>query len=306
MLRQAGPRSISDCTSSLLPPPHPGLSWPEQSYRQRDDCLKASWSGETLVLNNDERICTPIGGGRRGTVLISRTHRPALGKATTLGYRQSPGGARPDLLLVGRPGTALTRCVEACPVRLAQPFKRSCLRPGPAGSRPRCRHARSRTYWQWARVRPLRAIVANGRRLGGRYPHCSADGPTNQLRREPLAPRAAHRDLLDSSCGPPGAMLGSNTYHQEQLPSESLSRRTSVWRDPSSCSSQPRPTCRHPRERRNRLLHSNTRDSFMTRTNWQPPPAHRGDQRHGFEPGFMPVNRAKQRARPWSLQKIAV
>jgi hypothetical protein len=140
-----------------------------------------------------------------GTVLITGP-TGGLGKATTLAIANRPAAQRPDLLLVGRPGTALTEVAEAARAAGATVQEIGC-------DLARLAHVRDAA----GQVKDLLAVGDRGecRRLGGRYHNASADGYELTFAVNHLAHAQLIDDLLDSLVAPARvALLGSNTYHQ--------------------------------------------------------------------------------------------
>src|ERR1700734_4449034 len=93
-----------------------------------------------------------------GTVLITGP-TGGLGKATTLAIANRPAAQRPDLLLVGRPGTALTEVAEAARAAGATVQEIGCDLARLAHVRDAARQVKD--LLAVGAGRPLRAIVAN-------------------------------------------------------------------------------------------------------------------------------------------------
>jgi NAD(P)-dependent dehydrogenase (short-subunit alcohol dehydrogenase family) len=85
-----------------------------------------------------------------------------------------PGGERPDLLLVGRPGQALTDVAEAARARGATVHGIGCDLSRLADVRAAA--ATARKLLESGAVRPLRALVANADVMSADTRPASADG----------------------------------------------------------------------------------------------------------------------------------
>jgi NAD(P)-dependent dehydrogenase (short-subunit alcohol dehydrogenase family) len=164
-----------------------------------------------------------------GTVLITGP-TGGLGKATTLAIANRPAARRPDLLLVGRPGTALAEVAEAARAAGATVQEIGCDLARLAHVRDAARQVKD--LLAVGAVRPLRAIVANAGVSVADTHNASADGYELTFAVNHLAHAQLIGDLLDSLVAPARvALLGSNTYHQNIF-RRILRVAPAVWRDP--------------------------------------------------------------------------
>jgi NAD(P)-dependent dehydrogenase (short-subunit alcohol dehydrogenase family) len=164
-----------------------------------------------------------------GTVLITGP-TGGLGKATTLAIANRATGQRPDLLLVGRPGTALTEVAAAARAAGASVQEIGCDLARLADVRDATQQVKD--LLATSAVRPLRAIVANAGVSVADTHNASADGYELTFAVNHLAHSQLIGSLLDSLIAPARVvLLGSNTYHQNIF-RRILRVAPAVWRDP--------------------------------------------------------------------------
>ena len=125
-----------------------------------------------------------------GTVLITGP-TGGLGKAATLAIANRPAPERPDLLLVGRAGEALTDVARGRP-RGGSDRAGDRLRSCPAGRRARRGAAGQGSAGRRCGA-PAAGTGGQRRRLGRRHPQRLRGRIRTHLRREPSRARAAHR-----------------------------------------------------------------------------------------------------------------
>ncbi|MBL7259591.1 SDR family NAD(P)-dependent oxidoreductase [Paractinoplanes lichenicola] len=145
------------------------------------------------------------------TVLITGPTR-GLGRATTLALAARPQAERPDLLLVGRPGRALTavaaeaRALGATVHELGADLSRL--------ADVRAAATTVREMVETRRVRQLRAFIANAGAMTADTRKASADGYELTFAVNYLAHAQLIGDLVDVLEQPARIiLLGSNTYH---------------------------------------------------------------------------------------------
>jgi NAD(P)-dependent dehydrogenase (short-subunit alcohol dehydrogenase family) len=164
-----------------------------------------------------------------GTVLITGP-TSGLGKAATLAIVNRPPAERPDLLLVGRAGQALTEVAGVARAAGAIVHTIGC---------DLARLADVRNAGQMAKdllgagaVHPLRGLVANAGISVADTHDASADGYESTFAVNYLAHAQLIGDLLDSFVAPARiVLLGSNTYHQNIF-RRILRVPSAHWRDP--------------------------------------------------------------------------
>lgn len=164
-----------------------------------------------------------------GTVLITGP-TGGLGRAATLAMANRDANHRPDLLLVGRPGDALTEVAQAARAAGATVHAVGCDLARLADVRAAA--AEVTELLAAGAVRPLRALVANAGVSVVDTRAASADGYELTFAVNHLA----HAQLLGDLLGvfeTPGriVLLGSNTYHQNIF-RRILGVPPAQWRDP--------------------------------------------------------------------------
>ena len=164
-----------------------------------------------------------------GTVLITGPTR-GLGRAATLAMASRPDAERPDLLLVGRTGTALASVADEARALGAKVHELGCDLSRLADVRAAA--AAARELLDAGAVRPLRALVANAGRMSADTSAASADGYELTFAVNYLAHAQLIGDLLDSFTAPARiVLLGSNTYYVN-LYRRLLGVPGAQWRDP--------------------------------------------------------------------------
>src|SRR6201998_2073246 len=197
-----------------------------------------------------------------GTVLITGP-TGGLGKAATLAFATAPAPKRPDLLLVGRPGAALTDVAEAARATGATVQEIGCDLARLADVRDAARQVKD--LLGAGAVRPLRGLVANAGILVGDTHNASADGYELTFAVNHLAHAQLIGDLVDSFVVPARiVLLGSNTYHQNIF-RRMLRVAPADWRDPIERGPATPPGGRAcaPRAGRDRLLQLETRAPLL-------------------------------------------
>jgi NAD(P)-dependent dehydrogenase (short-subunit alcohol dehydrogenase family) len=188
--------------------------------RQPDDCLTVDgWA--TLGGMSTDISC--------GTVLITGP-TGGLGRATALAMAHRPADSRPDLLLVGRPGGALTDVADAARAAGATAYEIGCDLANLTDVRAAARRAGE--LLADGSVRPLRGLVANAGVTTVDTHGASADGYELTFAVNYLAHAQLIGDLVGSLQTPARiVLLGSNTYHQNIF-RRILHVPPSQWRDP--------------------------------------------------------------------------
>jgi NAD(P)-dependent dehydrogenase (short-subunit alcohol dehydrogenase family) len=164
-----------------------------------------------------------------GTVLITGP-TGGLGKAASLAIANRPAPQRPDLLLVGRPGQALTEVAATARAAGATVQEIGCDLARLADVRNAGQ--RVKDLLEDGAVRPLHGLVANAGVSVVHTHNTSADGYELTFAVNYLAHAQLIGDLLDSLVAPAGVvLLGSNTYHQNVF-RRLLRVAPAVWGDP--------------------------------------------------------------------------
>ncbi|MEU6539740.1 SDR family NAD(P)-dependent oxidoreductase [Streptomyces sp. NPDC047000] len=164
-----------------------------------------------------------------GTVLITGPTR-GLGRAAVLAMAARPARTRPDLLLVGRAGQALTDITDEARARGATVRAIACDLSRLADVRAAA--ATARELLDTAEVRPLRALIANAGRMSADTRVASADGHELTFAVSYLAHAQLIGDLLGALTAPARiVLLGSNTYHAN-LYRRILGVPPANWADP--------------------------------------------------------------------------
>ncbi|MFJ4653343.1 SDR family NAD(P)-dependent oxidoreductase [Nocardia sp. NPDC088792] len=171
-----------------------------------------------------------------GTVLITGP-TGGLGRAATLAMADRPAHERPDLLLVGRAGRALTEVAQEARAAGAVVREIGCDLARLADVRTAAQQVEQLLHD--GAVRPLRGLVANAGLSSADTHNVSADGYELTFAVNYLAHAQLIGDLLDSFATPARiVLLGSNTYYQNIF-RRILSVAPAAWRDPIELS---RPT----------------------------------------------------------------
>lgn len=164
-----------------------------------------------------------------GTVLITGP-TGGLGRAATLAIAHRPAEERPDLLLVGREGRALTEVAQRARATGATVREISCDLASLAEVRKAGQEAQQ--LLDTGAVRPLRGLVANAGLSVVDTHNASADGYELTFAVNYLAHARLIGDLLDSFVAPTRiVLLGSNTYYQNIF-RRMLAVAPANWRDP--------------------------------------------------------------------------
>jgi NAD(P)-dependent dehydrogenase (short-subunit alcohol dehydrogenase family) len=219
-----------------------------------------------------------------GTVLITGP-TGGLGKAATLAIANRPAAERPDLLLVGRAGQALTRVAEDARAAGATVHEIGCDLARLADVRAAGQKAKD--LLEAGAVRPLRGLVANAGVAFVDTRNASADGYELTFAVNHLAHAQLIADLLDSLVAPARiVLLGSNTYHQN------IFRRIfgvppADWRDPIELARPTAPGMPATFERSG-IAYSDSKLAIIYYAHELQRRAPAGISVSVFEPGFMP------------------
>jgi NAD(P)-dependent dehydrogenase (short-subunit alcohol dehydrogenase family) len=234
-----------------------------------------------------------------GTVLITGP-TGGLGKATTLALANRPTGQRPDLLLVGRPGTALAEVAAAARATGATVQEIGCDLARLADVRDATKQVKG--LLAAGAVRPLRAIVANAGVSVADTHNVSADGYELIFAVNHLAHSQLIGSLLDSLTAPARVvLLGSNTYHQNIF-RRILRVAPAVWRDPVELA-QPTAADMPVTIESAGIAYSNSKLAILYYAHELQRRAPAGINVMVFEPGFMPGTGLSRGHGP-GLQKI--
>jgi NAD(P)-dependent dehydrogenase (short-subunit alcohol dehydrogenase family) len=169
---------------------------------------------------------TTIGAG---TVLITGP-TSGLGRALTLEIASRTNPGRPDLLLVGRPGRALTQVIKT--VRTAGVTVREIYCDLSRLGGVRAAAVTAKQLLAAGEVRPLRALVANAGCFTPDTRVASADGYEMTFAVNYLAHAQLVGDLLDWFTPPARIVfLGSNTYRGTYA-MRMIGIPAAEWRDP--------------------------------------------------------------------------
>lgn len=224
------------------------------------------------------------------TVLITGPTR-GLGRHTTLAL-----AGRTDLLLVGRPGTALNEVADEARARGSDVRAIGCDLANLADVR-----AAAATARQLLGDRPLRAVVANAGAMSADTRTASADGYELTFAVNYLA----HAQLIATLPAPERiVLLGSNTYHAN-IWRRILGVPEAQWRDPIALA-QPAAGTENPGMKAAGTAYSNAKLAILYY-------AHELQRRLDaegaptnvsvFEPGWMPGTALSRSAAP-ALQAI--
>jgi NAD(P)-dependent dehydrogenase (short-subunit alcohol dehydrogenase family) len=167
--------------------------------------------------------------GTVGTVLITGP-TGGLGRAAALAMAGRPGPQRPDLVLVGRTGRALTEVADAARGAGATVHAIGCDLARLADVRAAGQEAKE--LLAAGKLRPLRGLVANAGVMVKDTRTASADGYELTFAVNYLAHAQLIGDLLGSFTPPARiVLLGSNTYHAN-LGRKLIGVQPARWRDP--------------------------------------------------------------------------
>jgi len=219
-----------------------------------------------------------------GTVLITGP-TGGLGRAATQAIATRPAPQRPDLLVVGRAGQALTEVAEQARSAGATVHEIGCDLARLADVRNAGRTAKE--LLNAGAVRPLRAVVANAG-VGFVDTHdASADGYESTFAVNYLAHAQLIGDLLGALVAPARVvLLGSNTYH-ENVFRRMLRVPPAAWCDPIELA---RPTAPDVPAtlKRSGIAYSNAKLALLYYAHELQRRAPSGINVSVFEPGFMP------------------
>jgi nucleoside-diphosphate-sugar epimerase len=224
---------------------------------------------------------TPIASG---TVLLTGP-TGALGRAATLAIANRPASARPDLLLVGRSGQALSEVVDDARTAGVTAYGIACDLARLADVRTAAQKARN--LLEAGTVRPLRALVANAGISVADTQNASADGYESTFAVNHLAHAELITDLLDLFVAPARiVLLGSNTYYQNIF-RRILGVPPAQWADPIELA---RPTAPNVPAtiQRGGIAYSNSKLAILYYAHELQRRAPTGINVTVFEPGFMP------------------
>jgi NAD(P)-dependent dehydrogenase (short-subunit alcohol dehydrogenase family) len=219
-----------------------------------------------------------------GTVLITGP-TGGLGRAATLAMANRPAPERPDLLLVGRAGEALTGVAGAARAAGATAHAIGCDLARLAGVRAAAEQARE--LLASGALRPLRGLVANAGVMVSDTRGASADGYGLTFAVNYLAHAQLIGDLLGSFAAPARiVLLGSNTYHAN-LARKMLGVQPAQWRDPIELARPAAPDAR-PSFKAGGIAYSNSKLAILYYAHELQRRAPAQISVAVFEPGFMP------------------
>ncbi len=219
-----------------------------------------------------------------GAVLITGP-TGGLGRATALAMADRSAGERPDLLLVGRAGPALTEVATQVRSAGAGVFEIGCDLARLADVRAAGK--RVKELVGSGAVPPLRGLVANAGVTVADTRKASADGFELTFAVNYLAHAQLIGDLLGSLATPARVvLLGSNTYHQNIF-RKILSVAPADWRDPTELA-RPDAADVSPSIKRSGTAYSNSKLAILYFAHALQRHAPTGVNVAVFEPGFMP------------------
>jgi len=234
-----------------------------------------------------------------GTVLLTGP-TGGLGKAATLAIASRPAPERPDLLLVGRAGQALTEVAEKARAAGATVHEIGCDLARLADVRNVGRKVKD--LLEAGAVRPLRGLLANAGVSVVDTRKASADGYELTFAVNYLAHAQLIADLLDSLVPPARiVLLGSNTYHQNIF-RRMLGVPPADWRDPIELARPTMPDVPATLERGG-IAYSNSKLAILYYAHELQRRAPTGINVAVFEPGFMPGT-GLGRAQSAGIQRI--
>lgn len=208
-----------------------------------------------------------------------------LGRATTLAIAHRPDAERPDLLLVGRAGQALTEVAAEARRAGATVHAIGCDLSRLADVRAAGRQITQ--LLQTDAVRPLRALAANAGVSVADTHIASADGYELTFAVNHLAHAQLIGDLIDRFTTPARiVLLGSNTYYQNVF-RRILGVAPAHWRDPIELA-QPTPADLPSTFTTAGVAYSNSKLAILYYAHELQRRAPAGINVVVFEPGFMP------------------
>jgi NAD(P)-dependent dehydrogenase (short-subunit alcohol dehydrogenase family) len=219
-----------------------------------------------------------------GTVLITGP-TGGLGRVATLAMAKRPVPQRPDLILVGREGKALTDIASEARGAGANVETLGCdlsrLRD------VRVAAAKTKEIVAGGLLQPLRGLIANAGLMAKDTRRASADGYEMTFAVNYLAHAQLIDDLLDTFAPPARiVMIGSNTYHAN-MPRKILGVQPAHWRDPLDLA-QPSPDDTRPSMKTTGIAYSNSKLAILYYAHELQRRAPAGINVLVFEPGFMP------------------
>ncbi|GAB2605823.1 short-chain dehydrogenase [Paractinoplanes abujensis] len=227
------------------------------------------------------------------TVLITGPTR-GLGRSTTLALAGRPRAERPDLLLVGRPGRALTDVAAE-----ARALGATVHEIGADLSRladVRAAATTVREMLETGRVRQLRALIANAGAMSADTRKASADGYELTFAVNYLAHAQLIGDLVDVLEQPARIiLLGSNTYHANFW-RRLLHVPAAEWTDPMDIA--------QPAEGSSGVAYSNAKLALLYYAHELQRHVAAGINVSVFEPGWMPGT-ALGRDAPAAVRAVA-
>jgi NAD(P)-dependent dehydrogenase (short-subunit alcohol dehydrogenase family) len=219
-----------------------------------------------------------------GTVLITGP-TGGLGRAATLSIVNRPAPERPDLLLVGRAGQALSDVAEESRAAGATVYEIGCDLAHLADVRSAGQ--KTKHLLDCGAVRPMRGLVANAGVSVVDTHNASSDGYELTFAVNYLAHVQLIGDLLDSFVAPARiVLLGSNTYCQNIF-RRMLAVAPADWRDPIELA---RPTTPDVEAtiKLSGTAYSNSKLALLYYAHELQRRAPTGIDVAVFEPGFMP------------------
>jgi NAD(P)-dependent dehydrogenase (short-subunit alcohol dehydrogenase family) len=219
-----------------------------------------------------------------GTVLLTGP-TGGLGRPAVLAMARRPADARPDLVLVGRPGAGLEGIADEA--RAAGATVHAVGADLARLADVRAAATRVRELLAAGAVAPLRAIVANAGISVADTRGASADGYERTFAVNHLAHAQLIGDLLDALTPPARIMLlGSNTYYLNTV-RRILSVPPADWRDPVELAT-PAPSGVEPTMRAGGVAYSNSKLAILYYAHELQRRVPDGVGVTVFEPGFMP------------------
>jgi NAD(P)-dependent dehydrogenase (short-subunit alcohol dehydrogenase family) len=219
-----------------------------------------------------------------GTVLITGP-TGGLGRAAALAMANRPAADRPDLLLVGRGGRALTDVADAARAAGATAYEVDCDLARLADVRAAAQKVKE--LIAGGSMRPLRGLVANAGVSVVDTHGASADGYELTFAVNHLAHARLIGDLLGAFVAPARiVLLGSNTYHQNVF-RRILHVPPADWRDPTELAQPAAPGVAATLEDAG-AAYSNSKLAALYYAHELQRRAPAGISVAVFEPGFMP------------------